>query len=35
MIKWLRMSVFKLPANGLQYDQWRNAGDIPVNRYKT
>ncbi len=21
--------------NGLQYDQWRNAGDIPVNRYKT
>ena len=22
-------------GNGLQYDQWRNAGDIPVNRYKT
>ena len=21
--------------NGLQYNQWRNAGDITVNRYKT
>ena len=23
-----------LATNGLQYNQWRNAGDIPVNRYK-
>jgi len=25
----------RLAYNGLQYDQWRIAGDIPVNRYKT
>jgi hypothetical protein len=24
-----------MPANGLQYNQWRKAGDITVNRYKT
>jgi hypothetical protein len=26
---------FALVANGWQYDQWRIAGDITVNRYKT
>ena len=28
------MSV-KMHHNGLQYNQWRKAGDITVNRYKT
>jgi hypothetical protein len=31
---WLRSNNIML-NNGLQYDQWRSAGDIPVNRYKT
>src|SRR5690606_12640978 len=26
---------FLMHGNGLQYDQWRIAGDITVNRYKT
>ncbi len=31
----LLVCLFTLVANGWQYNQWRNAGDIPVNRNKT
>src|SRR5690554_1558566 len=31
----IEQSLVKMKHNGLQYNQWRIAGDIPVNRYKT
>ncbi len=34
VIKWMQNKEC-ITANGWQYNQWRNAGDITVNRYKT
>lgn len=37
-LRWLSQSLNRIvfwDDIGLQYNQWRIAGDIPVNRYKT
>ena len=35
MHRFLIVGFIKITGNGLQYDQWRNAGDITVCRYKS